>query len=94
MLDFLNDSDDEDLSDFLEDQVYKMGANFRGASLVELNPSTWLLMLEKDGVTKNYLIQKFVDFTTNEDYFRMKETALTITDVISRGKVKTTAGEQ
>lgn len=95
MLDFLNDSDDEDLSDFLEDQVYKMGASFRGASLVELNPSTWLLMLEKDGTTKNYLIQKFVDFTTNENYFRMKETSLTITDVISKGKVKTStsAGE-
>lgn len=95
MLDFLNDSDDEDLSDFLEDQVYKMGANFRGASLVELNPSTWLLMLEKDGTTKNYVVQKFVDFTTNENYFRMKETSLNITDVVSGGKVKksTSAGE-
>ncbi len=94
MLDFLNDSDDEDLADYLENEVYKMGANYRGASLVELNPSTWLLILEKDGTTKNYLVQKFVDFTTNDEYFRMKETSLTVTDVIAKGKVKTiTAGQ-
>lgn len=95
MLDFLSDSDDEDLADFLENEVYKMGTSFRGASLVEMNPSTWLLMLEKDGTTKNYLVQKFVDFTTNENYFRMKETSLTIADVVSKGRVKTStsAGE-
>jgi hypothetical protein len=94
LLDFLNDSDDEDLADYLESEVYKLGANYSGASVVELTPSTWLLMLEKDGNTKNYLIQKFVDFTTNEDYFRMRETSLTITDVIAKGKLKTSsAGE-
>ena len=94
MLDFL-DSDDGALGDFLESEIFKMGANYTGASVVELNPSTWLVILEKDGTEKNYLLQKFVDFNTNEYYFRLKETPLTVTDVISRGKVKslTVAGE-
>ena len=94
MLDFL-DSDDGALGDFLESEIFKMGANYTGASVVELNPSTWLVILEKDGTEKNYLLQKFVDFNTNEYYFRLKETPLNVTDVISRGKVKslTVAGE-
>ena len=94
MLDFL-DSDDGALGDFLESEIFKMGANYTGASVVELNPSTWLVILEKDGTEKNYLLQKFVDFNTNEYYFRLKETPLTVTDVIFRGKVKslTVAGE-
>jgi hypothetical protein len=87
MLDFL-DSDDGALGDFLESEIYKMGANYTGASVVELNPSTWLVILEKDGTEKNYLLQKFVNFNTNEYYFKLKETPLTVTDVISRGKVK------
>ena len=87
MLDFL-DSDDGALGDFLESEIFKMGANYTGASVVELNPSTWLVILEKDGTEKNYLLQKFVDFNTNEYYFRLKETPLNVTDVISRGKVK------
>ena len=92
MVDFLN-SDDEFLGEYIESEIYKMGANFTGASVVELNPSTWLVMLEKDGAVKNYLLQKYVDFKTNDYYFRMKETPLTVTDVIPRGKIKTVAGE-
>ena len=95
MLDFLDDSDDEDLGDYLESEIYKMGANYKGASVVELNPSTWLIELEKDGAVKNYLLQKFVDFNSNDYYFKLKETSLTVTDVIAKGKVKTitTTGE-
>jgi len=88
MVDFL-DSDDESLGEYIESEIYKMGVNFTGASVVELNPSTWLVMLEKDGAVKNYLLQKYVDFKTNDYYFRMKETTLTVTDVISREKIKT-----
>jgi hypothetical protein len=88
MLDFL-DSDDEFLGEYIESEIYKMGANYTGASVVELNLSTWLVVLEKEGAVKNYLLQKFVDFKTNDYYFRMKETALTITDVITNGKAKT-----
>lgn len=95
MIDFLDNSDDEDLGDYLETEIYKMGANYKGASVVELNPSTWLVELEKDGAVKNYLLQKFVDFNTNDYYFKIKETPLTATDVIASGKVKTitTTGE-
>lgn len=93
LLDFLNDSEDEDLAEYLETQIYKMGSDYTGASVIEVTPSTWLVMLEKGGTTKNYLLQKFVDFKSNEYYFSMKETLLTVTDVISRRKVKTSAGE-
>ena len=93
MLDFLNESDDEALADYLETEIYKMGASYKGASVVEISPAAWLVMLEKDGNTKNFLLQKFVDFKTNEYYFDMKETSLTITDVITRKNKKSPAGE-
>ncbi|HMQ78029.1 MAG TPA: hypothetical protein PKE39_05290 [Ignavibacteria bacterium] len=93
LVDFLGDSDDEDLGDFLETKIYKMGANYNGATVVEITPSTWLVSLEKDGAVKNYLLQKYVDFKSNEYYFSFKETTLHLTDVISRVKPKTQAGE-
>ncbi len=93
LIDFLGDSDDEDLGEFLETEIFKMGASYNGASVVEITPSTWLVSLEKDGNVKNYLLQRYVDFKTNDYYFSMKETTLTLTDVISRSKPKTSAGE-
>lgn len=93
MMDFLNDSDDEDLADFLESEIYKMGANYKGASVVQIYPAVWFVMLEKDGKTKNYLLQKFVDLKTNEYYFNLRETQLNMTDIISRKGSKTAAGE-
>ena len=93
LVDFLNDSDDEDLGSFLETEIYKMGATYNGASVVEVTPSTWLVSLEKDGSVKNYLLQKYVDLKSNEYYFSFKETTLNLTDVISRVKTKTSAGE-
>lgn len=93
LVDFLNDSDDEDLASFLEGEVYKIGANYNGASVVEVTPSTWLVTFEKSGVLKNYMLQKYVDFRSNEYYFTFKETNLTITDVISRTRQKAPAGE-
>lgn len=93
LVDFLEDSDDEDLGSFLETEIYKMGAAYNGASVVEVTPSTWLVSLEKDGSVKNYLLQKYVDFRSNEYYFSFKETTLNLTDVISRVKPKTPASE-
>lgn len=93
LVDFLDDSDDDDLGEFLETEVYKIGAAYNGTSVVEITPSTWLVSFEKDSTLKNYLLQKFVDLKTNEYYFSFKETNLTVTDVISRTKTKTSAGE-
>ena len=70
-----------------------MGANFNGASVIEVTPSTWLVSLEKDGTVKNYLLQKYVDLKSNEYYFSFKETTLNLTDVISRVKPKTQSSE-
>ncbi|MEO8514925.1 MAG: hypothetical protein ABI543_15310 [Ignavibacteria bacterium] len=93
LIDFLGDSDDEDLASFLENDVYKMSADYNGVTVVEITPSTWLVTFEKNGILKNYLLQKFVDFKTNDYYFSFKETSLTITDAVSRTKPKTSAGE-
>lgn len=88
IMDFINDLDDGDLSNFLETEIYKMGANYRGASVIAIFPSVWFVMLEKDGTTKNYLLQKYVNFKTYEYYFQLKETQLTITDVITGNRNK------
>ena len=93
LVDFLEDSEDEDLGSFLETEIYKMGANFNGASVIEVTPSTWLVSLEKEGSVKNYLLQKYVDLKSNEYYFSFKETTLNLTDVISRVKPKTQSSE-
>ena len=93
LIDFLNDSEDEDLAEYLETEIYKMNANYNGASVIEMTPSLWLVMLEKDGSTKNFLLQKFVGFQSNENYFRMKETTLSATDVFSRSKVNIPAAK-
>jgi len=93
LVDFLNDSEDEDLASFLEAEIYKMGANYTGTAVVEITPSTWLAVMEKDGEAKNFLIQKYIDFKTNDYYFSMKETTLSITEIISRSSKKTSAGE-
>src|SRR5258706_6013616 len=82
MTDFLDDAEDEDLEGFLEDEVFKFSANYTGAAVIGLSPSTWLLSLEKDNSTKNYLIQRYVDFKSNEYYFRMNETTLKIPDAV------------
>jgi hypothetical protein len=93
ILDFVNDTEDDGLAAYLETEVYKLGANYTGASVIEISPAVWFVLLEKDGKTKNYLLQKFVNFKTNEYYFNMKETTLTITDIISRKSKNTPAGE-
>lgn len=94
LVDFLEESDDEDLASFLETEIFKQSANYNGATVVEVTPSTWLVSLEKEGSIKNYLLQKYVDFKTNEYYFTLKETSVTITDVISKSKQKIPAAEQ
>ncbi len=91
--DFLNESDDDDLADFLETAVYNISLGYSGISVVEISPALWFLSFEKDGVIKNYLLQKFMDISSNDYYFRMNETELTITDIISRNKNKTTNPE-
>lgn len=79
--DFVSSSEDEDLAAFLEDELFKYNDKFRGASLTQLTESLWLVTLENQGATKNFLLQKFVDFKTNDYYFNLKETSLTANDV-------------
>ncbi len=92
MSDFLDDSDDEDLQDYLETEIYKYAQNYNGVSLIELSPSTWFVSFEKDGNNKNFILQKYIDFKTSDVYFRMKETSFNITDIVSKPRNKS-AGE-
>jgi len=86
LLDFLGDPEDEDLADFLESQVFSMGANYNGAAVVEITPSTWIVALEKDGAVKNHILQRYVDLKSNEYYFTFKETTLSIPEAILKQK--------
>jgi hypothetical protein len=86
LLDFLGDPEDEDLADFLESQVFSMGANYNGAAVVEVTPSTWIVALEKNGAVKNHILQRYVDLKTNEYYFTFKETTLSIPDAVLKPK--------
>jgi hypothetical protein len=84
--DFLGDPDDDDLTIYLETEIYKLAVNYKGAAVIELTPSTWFVSFEKDSTTRNYVLQKFVDLRSNEYYFRFNETTLTLTDIIIRGR--------
>jgi hypothetical protein len=80
--DFLDDTDDEDLASYLEDELFKYSQNYRGASVMQISNSLWFVSLENQNNVKNFLLQKFVDFNTNEYYFRLSETSLNITDIV------------
>lgn len=94
MSDFLESSEDDDLADFIESEIYKTSRDYNGTAMVEVTPSTWLVCFEKEGAYKNYLLQKLVDNTSNEYYFSLKETSLSVSDVITRRSIKAPAGDQ
>ena len=82
--DFLDAPEDEDLQAYLEDELFsKYSKDFRGASVMQLTNTIWYVSLETNNTTKNFLLQKFVDFNSNDYYFVLKETTLTNADVIS-----------
>lgn len=93
MSDFLESSEDDDLADFVETEIYKTAQNYNGTAMVEVTPSTWLVSFEKEGISKNYLLQKYVDIRSNEYYFSLKETGLTISDIVSRKSLKLPSGD-
>lgn len=82
MIDFLDSSEDEDLEGYLQDELFKYSKDYRGASVLQLTNSTWFVSLQNNNETKNFLLQKFVDFSSNDYYFVLKETSLTISDII------------
>lgn len=82
LTDFLDDTDDEDLSDYLENELFKYSKDYRGASLLQISNSLWYVTLEDQNSTKSFLLQKFVDFNTNDYYFRLTETPLNVSDII------------
>jgi hypothetical protein len=58
MVDFLNESEDDDLASFLETEIYKMGSSYTGGAVVEVTPSTWLVSFEKDSTTNLSILKK------------------------------------
>jgi hypothetical protein len=86
MSDFLDNSEDDDLADFIESEIYKTGISYSGTAMIEISPSTWLVIFEKDGTTKNYLLQKFTETGSGEYYFSFRETSVSVQDIV-KGKV-------
>jgi hypothetical protein len=82
LTDFLDDTDDDDLGAYLEDELFKYSQNYRGASLMQISNSLWFVTLENQNSSKNFLLQKFVDFNTNDYYFRLTETSLNVSDIL------------
>ncbi len=88
MSDLPESSEDGDLADFVETEIFKTAQSYNGTAMVEVTPSTWLVSFEKEGTSKNYLLQKYLDTRSNEYYFSLKETGLTISDIVSRKTIK------
>ena len=84
MSDFLENSEDEDLQDYLETEIYKYGETYNGVSVIAISPSTWFVSFEKDNNNKNFILQKYLDFKSGDPYFRMKETNLTVNDIAKK----------
>ena len=82
MIDFLDSSEDEDLEGYLQDELFKYSKDYRGASVIQLTNSTWFVSLQSNTNTKNFILQKYVDFGSNDYYFVLKETNLTVSDII------------
>lgn len=82
-IDFLDAPDDEDLTNYLEEELFKYSKTYRGASVMQLSNAVWFVSLENNSSTKNFLLQKFVDFNSNDYYFVLKETTLNVSDVIA-----------
>ncbi len=83
MIDFLDNSEDDDLASFLEDELYKYSDTYRGASVMQLANNLWFVTLDNPNNSKNFLLEKFVDFRTSEYYFKLTETTLKLSDVIT-----------
>jgi hypothetical protein len=83
VVDFLDSPEDEDLTDYLEEELFKYSQTYRGASVMQLSTTIWFVTLENKTSTQNFLLQKFVDFNSNDYYFVLKETNLNISDVIA-----------
>lgn len=83
MIDFLDNSEDDDLASYLQDELYKYSDTYRGASVLQVTNNLWFVTLENQNNTKNFLLQKFVDFKSSEYYFKLTETNLKLSDVIT-----------
>jgi hypothetical protein len=83
MTDLLDNSDDDDLASYLEDELHKYGDTYRGTTVLQLADNLWFVTLDNPAASKNFLLEKFIDFKTNDYYFKLTETNLKISDVIT-----------
>jgi hypothetical protein len=83
MIDFLDNSEDEDLASYLQDELYKYSETYRGASVLQVTNNLWFVTLENQNNIKNFLLQKFIDFKNSDYYFKLTETNLKLSDVIA-----------
>jgi hypothetical protein len=88
MADFLNEEEDDALELYLEEVFYpQYNGKYKGASITKLGNSVWLITTDEPD-EKNFTLQKFVNMKTDDYYFKLKETKMTIEDILKDGQVR------
>lgn len=72
MVGILN-TDDEDLQNYLEDEIYPIVKNSNKITIDKISSSLFLLQYVENGNQKNILIQKFYDLDKDEFFFEKRE---------------------
>ena len=66
---FLNDTDDEDLQIYLEEEIYPVVSKSDKVTIDKLSASIYLLSYSEGNESKNILIQKYYNPKIDEIYF-------------------------
>ncbi len=67
------DIEDEDLQNYLEDEIYPIVKNSNKITIDNISSSLILLQYVENGNQKNILIQKFYDLDKDEFFFEKRE---------------------
>ena len=67
------DIEDEDLQNYLEDEIYPIVKNSNKITIDNISSSLFLLQYVENGIQKNILIQKFYDVEKDEYFFEKRE---------------------
>jgi hypothetical protein len=73
MVNNILDTEDEDLQNYLEDEIYPMVKNSNKVTIDNISSSLLLLQYFENGNQKNILIQKFYNPAKDEFYFEKRE---------------------
>ncbi len=78
--DILQSGEDEDLKNYLEEEIYPIVSNSTKVTLDRISASLYLLTYDENGVQKNFILQKFYNPSNLEMYFEKIETETNAVD--------------